>query len=63
MAHLVTVSRAQEVKIVRVEGARKLYPEGMHLVVDCAKGDVHVPRNRIDHKMKIMGQIIDVDEL
>lgn len=63
MAHLVTVSREKDVKIVRVEGARKLYPEDMHLVVDCAAGDVHVPRQRIDFKMKIMGQIIDVDTL
>lgn len=63
MAHLVTVSREKDVKIVRIEKAREIYPVGMHLVVDCAKGDVRVPYNRIDHKMKIMGQVIDVDEL
>lgn len=63
MAHLVTVSREKDVKIVRIEGARKLYPVGMQLVVDCAKGDVHVPYNRVDYKMKIGGQIINADEL
>jgi phosphohistidine swiveling domain-containing protein len=63
MAHLVTVSREKDLKIVRVEDARKLYPVGMTLVVDCAKGDVHVPFNRIDYKMNLGGQIIDVDSL
>lgn len=63
MAHLVTVSREKDIKIVRVPKARKLYPIGMTLIVDCSKGDVHVPFDRIDYKMNFMGQIIDVDEL
>lgn len=63
MAHLVTVSRERDVKIVRVENARKLYPVGMSLVVDCAKGDVSVPFDRVDYKMVVNGQTIDVDEL
>lgn len=63
MAHLVTVSREKDVKIVRVENARKLYPVGMHLVVDCQNGEVRVPFNRQDYKMKLGGQVIDVDKL
>jgi phosphohistidine swiveling domain-containing protein len=41
MAHLVNVGREQNVKIVRVEGALKLYPDHMTWVtVDCDRGRV-----------------------
>jgi phosphohistidine swiveling domain-containing protein len=63
MAHLVTVFREKDVKIVRVKDALKLYPPGMHLIVDCSKGDVHVPYNRKDWRMLIGGAVIDVDNL
>lgn len=63
MAHLVTVNREKDTKIVRVPKARELYPVGMHLVVDCSKGDVHVPFNRVDYKMFVGGVMLNVDEL
>jgi len=63
MAHLVTVSREKDVKIVRVEKARQIYPVGMHLEVDCSTGEVRVPFNRIDYKMKLGGVVINVDDL
>lgn len=42
VAHLVNVAREQDVRIVRVEKALKLYPEGTLVKVDCETGEVDV---------------------
>jgi phosphohistidine swiveling domain-containing protein len=42
MAHLVTVSREKDVTIMRVEDARKLYPEGTIVTLNPSSGEVHV---------------------
>jgi phosphohistidine swiveling domain-containing protein len=42
VAHLVNVAREREVKIVRVENAKKLYPEGTLVSVDCQNGKVEI---------------------
>lgn len=42
MAHLVTVFRDQNLRIVRVPDARKLYPAGRSATVDCDKGQVRL---------------------
>jgi hypothetical protein len=42
MAHLVNVSRPREGRIVMVENARKLYPNGVPLIVDCDSGEVSI---------------------
>lgn len=40
VAHLVTVFREKNLKIVRVEDARKKFPEGRYVTVDCDAGDI-----------------------
>ncbi|WP_410724087.1 hypothetical protein [Burkholderia sp. SIMBA_024] len=42
LAHLAQVSRAQNIRIVRLENARQRLPEGHTACIDCARGSVHL---------------------
>jgi phosphohistidine swiveling domain-containing protein len=42
LAHLVQVSRTQNIHIVRLEDARRRLPEGHTAVIDCAAGTVRL---------------------
>lgn len=47
MAHLVTVGRADGLRLIRVADARKKLPEGTVVDVDCSKGELSVRRGKI----------------
>lgn len=51
MAHLVSIAREGGLRIVRVVDARKLYPEGTELIVDCKQGTVSIPYDKQEYKM------------
>lgn len=53
MAHLVTVGRGEGLRLVRVPDARKAFPEGVTVSVNCTRGEVTLQEGK--HKMLVGG--------
>lgn len=45
LAHLAVVGRELNLRLVRMENARKLYPAGIEVAVDCDKGQINVSKS------------------